>query len=443
MAIIIPSKNIYNKDFDPIADNSISRIEITAKEIKQAYDYETPIYNPVIPFGTGDISHERMLGVPFYRAVAIRKNGVQYIASLSIENIIYDTFFSFNIAIPKKYIDKLITKVYSGKRDGGEAFIGISKSWDREKIYYNEIPNVFYPNAENPYNYFLYNKIQTFNYTNIIEENEIRDSANRTIIFNVAEENDDVGFIKNWSIPQIGTNENNNIEADATFNLKYEVGVKGNLVTNFPILESDLSEIKYKEENEEFIFYDIKILFERDMYSSSSALILHSKETNIEEWEQTYPAKAVKCVQKVNQVTLTFYGNTVRLDLSDKNISIGEGNDTHSFGGNELVQTTNVPKIENMYKNIIDKWKNGKQTATLTCPITDYYDENGNKIIDINVSGKMLFKEGDIVIPYIYTNDGDKPMSYNKDFTPKQFKIVGTSISKRQGCMQELTLLEL
>ena len=79
----------------------------------------------------------------------------------------------------------------------------------------------------------------------------------------------------------------------------------------------------------------------------------------------------------------------------------------------------------------------------ITCPIADFYDTNGNKVIDTSISGKMLFDIGDIVIPYNYTNQGDKPVAYNKDFTPKQFKVVGTQISMKQGVTQELTLQEV
>ena len=105
-----------------------------------------------------------------------------------------------------------------------------------------------------------------------------------------------------------------------------------------------------------------------------------------------------------------------------------------------MIQSTNTPTQESKYQEIIDKWKDGKQTATIACPIVDFYDTNGNKVIDTSVGDKMLFDIGDIVIPYTYTNQGDKPISYNKNFTPKRFKVVGVGISKQQGGAQELTL---
>ncbi len=206
--------------------------------------------------------------------------------------------------------------------------------------------------------------------------------------------------------------------------------------------------------------------------------------------------------------------------------SYGNGNKPFVVNENKskLLQTNtknkNVTQGKYLSESIIDKWKYGKQTATITCAITDYYDEEGNEIIspNINIRIKCLQKEnpsigfyrltfqeietraldgkeiiiqvnqieeklivskynvetgifnafsffpvikagetyivsnirfpaifhiGDIVIPYRYTNQGDKPLSYNKDFTPKQFKVVGTKLITNQGVSQELTLQEV
>lgn len=120
----------------------------------------------------------------------------------------------------------------------------------------------------------------------------------------------------------------------------------------------------------------------------------------------------------------------------------------YEYGVRETLSSTPIygknliPIQKFVAQNIIDGYKNGKQTAKISCAVDDYYDENGNKIIDTATSDKPLFDIDDIVIPYVYTNKGDKPLSYNKDFTPKQFRVVGTKISDRQGGMQELTLLE-
>lgn len=75
------------------------------------------------------------------------------------------------------------------------------------------------------------------------------------------------------------------------------------------------------------------------------------------------------------QINISFYGDTIKLDLTDKTLSIGDGEQTYSFEGNELMQTTNSPSIETTYSKVLAQYKNGKELAEIRCAITDYYDE--------------------------------------------------------------------
>jgi hypothetical protein len=85
----------------------------------------------------------------------------------------------------------------------------------------------------------------------------------------------------------------------------------------------------------------------------------------------------------------------------------------------------------------------GKETATIRCSISDYYDENGEKVIATNNSNKMAFDIYDEVIPYSYGADGsDKPLSRHKDGSPKTFVVLGTRIFYDGAVWQELTLQE-
>ena len=45
MAILIPSKNIYDKQNPKVRDNVIERIEVGAVEVVPDNEYETPVYN--------------------------------------------------------------------------------------------------------------------------------------------------------------------------------------------------------------------------------------------------------------------------------------------------------------------------------------------------------------------------------------------------------------
>ena len=50
MAIVIPSKHIYDKDNNKIRDNKIDRIEVGAVEVVPNNEYETPVYTKDIDF---------------------------------------------------------------------------------------------------------------------------------------------------------------------------------------------------------------------------------------------------------------------------------------------------------------------------------------------------------------------------------------------------------
>lgn len=136
-------------------------------------------------------------------------------------------------------------------------------------------------------------------------------------------------------------------------------------------------------------------------------------------------------------------------DIEEEDITIKQGDKVNfSIGNNELLQITNKfnDVISKLTQNILNAYSKGKETATLLCSISDYYDynERSKKIIAIdNSTEKMTFKEHDIVIPMVFGANGeDKPMSLNKDGSPKEFMVLGTKIFYDGAVWQELYLQE-
>lgn len=102
----------------------------------------------------------------------------------------------------------------------------------------------------------------------------------------------------------------------------------------------------------------------------------------------------------------------------------------------------NINSSEYLANNILNQYANGKETATLLCDISDYYDESGEKVIDTKTT-KMSFRLHDEVIPYVFGADGkDKPMSKHQDGSAKVFEVVGSNIIYDGAVWQKLTLLE-
>lgn len=112
----------------------------------------------------------------------------------------------------------------------------------------------------------------------------------------------------------------------------------------------------------------------------------------------------------------------------------------------DVIELSYLSNPENLTKyladNVLSQYEKGKETATLLCDISDYYNENGEKVIDIKTN-KMSFRLHDEVIPYVFGANGqDNPMSKYQDGTAKVFEVVGSNIIYDGAVWQELTLLE-
>lgn len=424
MAIVIPSKHIYNRSFDPVVDNQIDKIEINAQNPKEEIQYDKTIFQEDIT----DFSSATTQNIT---------------AQASHFDIIYGSSYEFRaicgisgsykkIQLPTIHINlkrdnELVTSVKSNDikwsvagstefyrtrvnydTDGVRDFIGGSKISPAEKT----VSSTDALNADKSFNH---------NVTTAV--------------------NDYYKSIVGVDLPS----------SDFYQKAEYDYETNKTLLTAYFRLETnvrqqtytiEMPELKVDTVNETDEYYEIALQPVIYAYTFNLASSLCKKNTEYDYYE-TPRGDGYQITIVPTKINISVNGNTIVLNLNDETKIIGSGKKVFSFDGNELVQTTNTPNAESKYQGVIGEWKNGKQTATKSCPIADYYDENGNKVIDISTSEKMLFNEGDIVIPYTYTNKGDKPLSYNKDFTPKQFVVIGTNISKKQGVMQELTLQEV
>jgi hypothetical protein len=133
-------------------------------------------------------------------------------------------------------------------------------------------------------------------------------------------------------------------------------------------------------------------------------------------------------------------------DKSKETVTIGDGKNSFSLTTNEFMQLNSTYNEETIFgrisNKIIQKYRNGKETATILCSISDYFSDTGEKAIDIK-GGKMSFDIGDQVIPMVFGSDGvDKPMSKRQDGSAKAFQVVGIRFIYDGAVWQELTLQE-
>lgn len=410
MAIVIPSKNIYSINFDPVIDNQINKVEFTEKQASIAESQEEVAKQTITNFVDGAPSEiEKLNGFndgSNINATYIRVTDIKYTPTITIN-------------VDKKQNNKLVKSLITGIDGNGNSNIAYELFGDVQKGQaYIELL------VRGGGNNLTIVKRITDGYS---DEMNAQDTTYSFSINNSHKYKNKMEFLP--SFKTVSTPSNNDlsteIEIDGgtlfsakTVEMEEQFSISFNLLVGFTLYKAMLTYTNMEESNYRLV--------------------------NINSYEafgtQYYPHSEKYVAKKVN---IAINGTVLSLNLDDNTIQKGSGKTVYSFDGNELIQSTNTPTQESKYQVVIDKWKNGKQTAIIACPIADFYDTNGNKVIDTSVSGKMLFDRGDIIIPYNYTNQGDKPVAYNKDFTPKQFKIDGTSISKKQGVQQVLTVQEV
>jgi hypothetical protein len=155
------------------------------------------------------------------------------------------------------------------------------------------------------------------------------------------------------------------------------------------------------------------------------------------------------------EIQITFNGNTIGINLTDGTISFGSGNKPFSLDKNEILQETakvgETSLAEHISNNILQQYQKGKETATLLCDINDYYEydesatnNKGEKTISVENSNRMSFRCHDIVIPMVRNEDGnDIPMSRYNNGSPKQFSVISIKKIYDGATWQRLTLQEL
>lgn len=127
-------------------------------------------------------------------------------------------------------------------------------------------------------------------------------------------------------------------------------------------------------------------------------------------------------------------------------ITIGKNGFSYQLRKNELLQKDTLigeERISNyISQSILSSYKNGKETATLLCSISDYYNEEGEKVISID-SERMSFRMYDKVLPMVYSIDKqDVPMSKMKNGEPKYFVVIGSEIYYDGAVWQKIYLQE-
>ena len=164
------------------------------------------------------------------------------------------------------------------------------------------------------------------------------------------------------------------------------------------------------------------------------------------------PCEGQKIGFKVKSARLV-YNETVRtLETTESDLALvsetAQGEATYSIGANQFIRAENEydgaqGATSILYGKTLADYQKGVETANLRCSINEYFDENDNIVISTQTANKMIFDLYDEVVPMLLNWWGeDAPISYNKQGLAKTFKVVGIGNIGDGAVWQRLTLRE-
>ena len=453
MAIIIPSKNIYEINNPKIRDNFVDNVSIDYTAITPNNEFETIIYGGDLPLDnisttkSDEKKSASMFNLP---------DDPPYANYPIVSTKIINKYATINeIRIPKLKNNYYVSNIYNTKNAStGSSYTQIQK-YINEEIYLYQVEDSFNFTAdlENGGN-FNYDKIVAYTPTaaNLLSTKRINDFVGRKVTYRVENEKE-YEFAKNWQ-SSISDYESNSVLNKIIYTvngLTHSATVINSL--DFP-KDNDFSNLTIDSESDSdnYIIKNLKIYVGRTLYACATGLCLPAPITNYE--GRKFPSKVVEIQQNVSKAEITIYGDTIGIDLSDGNITYrldekqgtieGTGEKPFSLSGNELLQDNNK-RIKLLASDILNQYRNGKETVTLLCDINDYYDENGEKKISIDEATlPMTFSIGDICIPKIYGADGvDIPLSTHPNGDEKTYRVVGVEPYSSGAVWQKIFLQEV
>ena len=480
MAILIPSKNIYDKQNPKVRDNVIERIEVGANVVNRYIDYNKSVFTETY-FPIDKIKYSYDSGNV---TVVNQKDiitGINVILGAGTK-VIYNYSYIPTIRIDKLKNNTLTNKIYTNKKNDGEPEISITpKIRQKTGLCYTNGSFEFISNSVGTFDYQRIENV--IEYTTSTNEKNLSnfgylglngnahniwftfsiDMENETTsgyraIFDVIEANPTlvVGKEPNTANGTIGSYVK---YTNAYYNQQSTIGRSlnlNNLLNDIKIdgnVSSVLNDIQISEYEDFYEINNLKVLSEI-IYIANCVAFGATTDHVINGKFYPQDTNTFFCKQEALSYDITINGDTIGIDLQENTVYInGEtAKKVHSVDGNELMQTSNYYQstdtnaITMAFTETQTDYAKGKETATIRCSICDYYDyDSGDKVISIdNSTGKMSFKMYDQVIPMVYGADRqDHPMSTYQDGSAKVFQVLGSNIYYDGAVWQELSLQEV
>ena len=367
MAILIPSKNIYDKQNPKVRDNVIERIEVGAVEVVPDNEYNTPVYNEEIYSAPSLLDVNKIE----YKVYSKADNSASiYGYWIAFSKISVPKYYRLNYQIPKVFNNKYINKLY----------VGVDKEENPQIKYTIYYKKILYSSSMSAT--FFQNDKALGTYGTISKDEKETTDGNSS----------NFDFVRQYEYPYNPT-----------------IGIWGNTTTNKVLLSLQKSPniSNIRDEN-------ILDTSDENYYKISNLMILGEYEQSLlGGWDYGsigYPESKTITLQgdttkyTAQKIEITIYGNTIGIDLTDNTVYINgkTKKKVYSVEGNELMQTSNYYQstdtnaITRAFTETQTDYAKGKETATIRCSISDYYNYE-DKSIAINSNKKNL-----ITYPYLF-----------------------------------------
>lgn len=399
MPIIIPSKNIYNKKNPKVRNNLLQAIEVNAKKVIDDRQYNIVVYRKTVDSPTNSVNisdiNDREIASHYDTVIGSTTYFYRAISCAEIRNI---KVWKGTIQVPVLLVNKYVSKLTLGK----------------EGINYSLIGNV---------------KKGTITATAKSPEVGMNVSISNEKKSQPTEYNENVTYflpnlpLKNEVYYQSGAGSKTSLTSEVTLQEYEEKKNIEQIKTATPIKINGI----------DYLQFDVSILysFEKVFYSWSG---YHSIGT--ETYESTYPLTGNYEEYECSKIEISLYGNTIGIDLQDESIIYGDPNSPNiiSIDGNELLQTenylgedTSIYALEWFGTTTLPEYKNGKETATILCSISDYYDHIGKIAISPESNHNI------IPFPYINKSATIDGVTFTVNNTSGVIKAKGTAQSTQLG----------
>ena len=437
MAIVIPSKNIYDKTTNKVLKNPLKNIEIEIKNVDYVEDEKglNEVFNPISNNYILEYSEDVNDSDATYRFTsanlvkAYYKEFTTELSRISED----DTNYYIKSASPTLKFNYTATVESVSVPSYPASITSNQKRFDFEPIISDVKTYKSHTNSYSNENEFAFEDTDTF-YPDYLQQ-YIQISLGANI--------NDNGISSKISASSFASGSNSILEK---YSKEYSLSANDiNAKLSYALYYPTRAFLDVTAENK--FAYKIRAIPKIVVYVGCDCIAKDSTSAAI-----SRPVKVSKITLSLTELKM-IYGETIQtIDVVEKtkeNITneTSTGNETISIKS-DLIRTNNTyygASATGIYYDTIDRYKNGKETATLLCSISDYYDYDDNSLVIAKngSTGKMTFDIYDEVVPMVRNTYGqDVPMSMLSDGTPKKFSVLSARMLYDGAVWQELTLQE-